>query len=123
MWRGPGSAQNVLQWFVAEQLEEISSMVTLLRVVRRAGESGLLIVEAMFARKAPRKPLRAGMEWGSLCCVYNRCGSDIGDTLQAGERASRAPCQWDASTKTGGRYGPPVTRRTPDGYISMSPGL
>jgi ferritin len=42
---------NILQWFVSEQLEEVSSMETLLSVVPRAGESGLLTVEAMLARK------------------------------------------------------------------------
>ncbi len=47
------TTQNFLQWFVAEQLEEVSSMETLLSVVQRAGESGLLTVEAMLARTAP----------------------------------------------------------------------
>ena len=47
------TTQNFLQWFVTEQLEEVSSMETLLSVVRRAGESGLLTVEAMLARTAP----------------------------------------------------------------------
>lgn len=37
--------QNFLQWFMNEQLEEVSSMDTLLRLVRRAGEKGLLFVE------------------------------------------------------------------------------
>ena len=46
------TTQNFLQWFVTEQLEEVSSMETLLSVVRRAGESGLLTVEAMLARKS-----------------------------------------------------------------------
>jgi len=45
------TTQNFLQWFVSEQLEEVSSMETLLSVVRRVGESGLLTVEAMLARK------------------------------------------------------------------------
>jgi ferritin len=36
---------NFLQWFVTEQLEEVSSMDTLLRMVRRAGETHLLQVE------------------------------------------------------------------------------
>jgi ferritin len=45
------TSQNFLQWFVTEQLEEVSSMETLLSVVRRAGESGLLAVEAILARK------------------------------------------------------------------------
>jgi bacterioferritin B len=47
------TTQNFLQWFVTEQLEEVSSMETLLSVVRRAGESGLLTVEAMLARTVP----------------------------------------------------------------------
>lgn len=41
---------NFLRWFVEEQLEEVSSMDGLLSVVRRAGESGLLQVEAHLAR-------------------------------------------------------------------------
>ncbi len=45
------TTQNFLQWYVAEQLEEVSSMEALLSVVRRAGESGLLTVEATLARK------------------------------------------------------------------------
>ena len=45
--------QNFLQWFVTEQLEEVSGMETLLSVVRRAGESGLLTVEAILARQGP----------------------------------------------------------------------
>ena len=38
-------SRNLLEWFVAEQREEVSSMDTLLKMVRRAGESGLLFVE------------------------------------------------------------------------------
>jgi len=45
--------QNFLQWFVTEQLEEVSGMETLLSIVRRAGESGLLTVEAILARQGP----------------------------------------------------------------------
>ena len=41
---------NFLQWFVNEQLEEMSSMDTLLRMVRRAGEQGLLFVENYLAQ-------------------------------------------------------------------------
>lgn len=37
--------KNFLEWFVQEQLEEMSSMDTLLRMVKRAGEKGLLFVE------------------------------------------------------------------------------
>ncbi len=43
--------RNFLQWFVNEQLEEVSSMETLLSIVRRAGESGLLFVEDYLARR------------------------------------------------------------------------
>lgn len=42
---GDHLARNELEWFVAEQREEVSSMDTLLRMVRRAGESGLFFVE------------------------------------------------------------------------------
>jgi ferritin len=41
--------RNFLQWFVDEQLEEVSSMDTLLRMIRRAGEQGLLFVENYLA--------------------------------------------------------------------------
>ena len=41
---------NFLQWFVTEQLEEVSSAETLLRIVQRAGEQGLLHVEDYLAR-------------------------------------------------------------------------
>ena len=43
--------RNFLQWFVNEQLEEVSSMETLLSIVRRAGETGLLFVEDYLARR------------------------------------------------------------------------
>jgi bacterioferritin B len=47
-------ARNLLEWFVNEQLEEVSSMDQLLRLVKRAGESGLIFVENYLARgKAP----------------------------------------------------------------------
>ena len=45
------TTQNVLQWFVDEQLEEVSSMSQLLSVVRRAGEGGLLLVEGYLVRE------------------------------------------------------------------------
>lgn len=41
-------ATNFLQWFVAEQLEEVSSAETRLSVIRRAGPS-VLMVEAYLA--------------------------------------------------------------------------
>ena len=43
-------SKNLLDWFVKEQLEEMSSMDTLLRMVRRAGEPGLLFVENYLAQ-------------------------------------------------------------------------
>ncbi|MFN8580782.1 MAG: ferritin [Gemmatimonadaceae bacterium] len=42
---GDHLAKNELEWFIAEQREEVSSMDTLLRMVRRAGEPGLFFVE------------------------------------------------------------------------------
>jgi ferritin len=43
-------AQNFLQWFVTEQLEEVSSAHTRLSVIRRAGPS-VLMVEAYLAHE------------------------------------------------------------------------
>ena len=45
------TTQQFLQWFVEEQLEEVSSMDKVLSVVRRAGEDGLLFVEEYLARE------------------------------------------------------------------------
>lgn len=49
-------ATNMLQWFVNEQLEEVSSMETLLKMIQRAGESGLLFVESYLQHKGPITP-------------------------------------------------------------------
>ena len=38
-------SKNMLEWFVNEQREEVASMDTLLRMVKRAGESGLFFVD------------------------------------------------------------------------------
>jgi ferritin len=38
--------KNFLQWFVAEQCEELSSAETILKMIHRAGDTGLLQVEA-----------------------------------------------------------------------------
>jgi ferritin len=46
-----------LDWFVTEQLEEVSSMNDLLAVVRRAGSERLLFVEEYLVRRG-----RAGLE-------------------------------------------------------------
>ena len=40
-----------LDWFVEEQLEEVSSMNDLLAVIRRAGQDRLLFVEEYLARQ------------------------------------------------------------------------
>jgi len=45
---------SFLQWFVREQLEEVSSMENLLSIVRRAGEDNLLRVEEYLARQHGR---------------------------------------------------------------------
>jgi ferritin len=39
-------AQGVLQWFVDEQLEDVTKMQRLLEVIRMAGERNLFAVEA-----------------------------------------------------------------------------
>lgn len=43
---------NFLRWFLTEQLEEVSSMEELLKIVQRAGEGGLLHVEQYLATGA-----------------------------------------------------------------------
>ena len=46
-------AHDFLEWFAREQLEEVSSMDMLLKMVRRSGEPGLMLVEnALASRKA-----------------------------------------------------------------------
>lgn len=46
------AAQNFLNWFVAEQVEEVANMDNLLKVVKRAGEQNLVYVEAYVAGQA-----------------------------------------------------------------------
>jgi bacterioferritin B len=48
--RSDHATQAMLQWFVTEQVEEVSTMEELLQVVRRAGETNLLLVEGHVAR-------------------------------------------------------------------------
>ena len=43
--------QNMLGWFVNEQLEEVSSTDNLLKIVRRAGENNLFYVENYLAHQ------------------------------------------------------------------------
>ena len=57
-------AHNMLEWFVQEQLEEVSSMEMLLRMVRRAGETGLLFVENYLAQGRPAAQVEAVAEHG-----------------------------------------------------------
>ena len=40
------ASQAFLQWFVTEQVEEVSTMESMLQVVRKAGEKNILMVEA-----------------------------------------------------------------------------
>ena len=44
-------ALRFLDWFVDEQLEEVNTMSTLLGIIERAGEDGLLHVEEFVARE------------------------------------------------------------------------
>jgi len=46
------ASQAFLQWFVTEQVEEVSSMESMLDVVRKAGEKNLLMVEAYLTHTA-----------------------------------------------------------------------
>lgn len=43
--------QNSLQWFINEQLEEVSSADELLQIISRAGDAGMLFVEHYLATK------------------------------------------------------------------------
>jgi ferritin len=42
--------EQFLDWFLEEQREEVSSMSTLLNIVRRAGDANILLVEEYLAR-------------------------------------------------------------------------
>lgn len=42
-------SHDFLEWFMREQLEEVSSMDMLLKMVKRSGESGLMLVENALA--------------------------------------------------------------------------
>jgi bacterioferritin B len=60
------TTDNFLQWFIKEQLEEVSSMEQLLRVVQRAGEGNLLRVEEYLARQKGRQVASSGENDHSL---------------------------------------------------------
>lgn len=55
-------AQRFLDWFVTEQLEEITTMGTLLSIVERAGEQNLLFVEDYLSKNSlvPAEPEAEG---------------------------------------------------------------
>jgi ferritin len=57
-------ALRFLDWFVTEQLEEVSSMSSLLQVIERAGDHGLLHVEDYLAREGMRATGGAESEEG-----------------------------------------------------------
>jgi bacterioferritin B len=44
-------AQDFLRWFVTEQLEEVSTMDNLLKVVRQAGDRNLIMLEAYLSHE------------------------------------------------------------------------
>ena len=44
-------AQDFLRWFVTEQLEEVSTMENLLKVVRQAGERNIIMLEAYLSHE------------------------------------------------------------------------
>jgi len=52
--------KNFLSWFLTEQLEEVSSMESLLKIVQRAGEANLLYVEDYLARRSGKKAAQQG---------------------------------------------------------------
>jgi ferritin len=55
MKEGDHISKSALDWFVREQLEEVSSMDNLLKVVTRAGENNLLFVEQYLTHHAGAK--------------------------------------------------------------------
>lgn len=52
-------ALRFLDWFVTEQLEEVSTMTSLLNVIERAGEERLLLVEDYLSRESIAHPIAA----------------------------------------------------------------
>ena len=51
--------ENFLQWFLAEQFEEVSSMQKLLKMIQRAGEDRLFYVEAHLSGSAVKPATEA----------------------------------------------------------------
>ena len=64
-------AFTFLQWFVTEQLEEVSSMDQLLKIVQRAGEGRLLLVEQYLAGYKSAVPSRTRKTMSSLISAAN----------------------------------------------------
>ena len=54
------STANFLQWFIGEQVEEVATMDQLLKIVERAGEGGLLLVEDFVASGVEPRAAEAG---------------------------------------------------------------
>lgn len=52
-------AQEFLRWFVNEQLEEVSTMNTLLKTVQRAGDNLLLVEDFLVRNPLPAPPANA----------------------------------------------------------------
>ena len=50
-------ARRFLDWFVDEQLEEMTTMASLLQVIQRAGKDRLIYVEDFLAREGSAPPL------------------------------------------------------------------
>jgi bacterioferritin B len=61
-------SEQFLQWFLKEQVEEVASMTTLLRVVERAGDNALLVED--YLARTPREdaadPTAPGAAGGAL---------------------------------------------------------
>ena len=55
---GDHTANNFLQWFVTEQVEEVATMSTLLQTIRHAGNNLLLVED--FVRRRPQHGGEAG---------------------------------------------------------------
>jgi ferritin len=51
--------QNTLRWFVAEQLEEVHSAESLMRVVQRAGDDVVQVEDYLARRRDRREPAPA----------------------------------------------------------------
>ena len=55
---GDYAGEQFMQWFIKEQVEEVSSMTSLLKVVERARENPLWPRSTWRVRTHPRRPIR-----------------------------------------------------------------